>query len=51
MIWHSIGYCALCIICPVAWGLIVYGISSRIERRVLASRTSREDVLPLDYHI
>src|SRR5665213_2026832 len=34
---HSLEYAALCVIAPVAWGVIVYWISGWIEKRVAAS--------------
>ena len=54
------GYAVLCVVVPVVWGLIIYWISSSIERRLklkLPRSTSKsggekpEQILPLDYHI
>ena len=56
MAWAQWEYAALCVFVPVLWGLGVYAVSSRIERRVLRERPKtdapgEEDGLPLDYHI
>ena len=62
MAWDKIGYAALCVVVPVAWGLLIYGASSLIEKRVLSRRPTGlkdethpdgadETTLPLDYHI
>jgi len=57
---HSIEYAVLCVVAPVTWGVIVYWVSGRIERRVAASAPSKgkagnstepDDTLPLEYHI
>jgi len=57
---HSLEYAALCVIAPVAWGVIVYWISGWIEKRVAKSMpakrpneapTEPSEVLPLEYHI
>ena len=57
---HSIEYAVLCVVAPVAWGVIVYWVSGWIERRVAASAPSKgkignptesDDTLPLEYHI
>lgn len=58
MPWKPISYTLLCVVLPVAWGLMVYWTSSLIERRVLrqsrptsGEATPHEATLPLDYHI
>ncbi len=62
MSWDKIAYAALCVVVPLVWGLIVYWISSLIEKRVLRGRPGshgkgtnptgdEETTLPLDYHI
>ncbi len=58
MPWKPISYALLCVVVPVAWGLMVYWTSSLIERRVLrkprsasGEATPPEATLPLDYHI
>ena len=59
MHWHNYGYAALCVVVPVAWGLIIYASTLLIERRLLnSSRKSNpvdqsEDApsFPLEYHI
>ncbi len=56
MTWTQWGYAALCVFVPMLWGLGVYAVSSRIERRVLRGRPEadppgEDDGLPLDYHI
>ena len=51
--WSKVGYALLCIIVPLAWGLLVVGISNGIERILRGSKKtdSTEDVPPIDYHI
>ena len=51
-------YALLCVVVPVAWGLVVYWVSGLIERRVLPRPHSAPDeaappdaALPLDYYI
>ncbi|MGO8671045.1 MAG: hypothetical protein ACLQVD_06750 [Capsulimonadaceae bacterium] len=58
MPWNSIGYALLCVIVPAAWGMLVYAISTAIERRVLPSRIrdgvaapDNKTEIPLDGHI
>jgi hypothetical protein len=58
MSWNAIGYAALCVVAPVAWGLVVYWLSGAIERRVLRSNGGKarrpgepEREIPLEYHI
>lgn len=56
MSWELFGYAILCIIVPALWGLVVYRVSSSIEKRVLPQRppsaqNGDEPTLPLDYHI
>ncbi len=57
MSWELLGYAAVCVVVPAAWGLIVYWASSRIEKRVLRRHDGTEHAdgedgaLPLDYHI
>lgn len=53
MAWQTIGYAALCVLAPVAWGLAVYWASARLERRLLPPRSAGEnpETLPLEYHI
>lgn len=55
--WSGIGYALLCIVIPMAWGLVIYRASNAIERRVLgrhrhgSENRPDEETLPLDYHI
>ncbi|MDR3707315.1 MAG: hypothetical protein P4L33_03365 [Capsulimonadaceae bacterium] len=59
MHWNSVGYAALCVIVPAAWGLLVYGATVLIERRLKPSKRARANEdrpaeppsLPIDYHI
>jgi hypothetical protein len=57
MFWERIGYAALCVIVPVAWGLLVWWTSNHIEKVVLAHgrRKGQDDaeatMPPIDYHI
>lgn len=55
MLWPRIGYAALCVVVPAAWGLLIFWASSRIEKRVLRDQikydASEPPTLPLDYHI
>lgn len=55
MPWKPIAYALLCVTVPMVWGLAVYWVSTRIERRVLRkpSQASGEgdESLPLEYHI
>lgn len=57
MEWERIGYAALCVIVPVAWGLLVLRVSNAIERRVKAQgqrqgKTEEQATMePLDYNI
>jgi len=59
MSWKPIAYALLCVIAPVAWGLVVYWASNMIERRVLRksgrnsddAAPSEEATLPLEYYI
>ena len=57
MSWRSIGYAALCVIVPSAWGMIVVWVSRQVEKRVLQQgrRKGKSDeqatMPPLDYHI
>lgn len=60
MNWHILGYALLCIIAPVAWGLLVYKASTIVEGRVLKKSSTKapatgrkfsDDTLPLEYHI
>jgi hypothetical protein len=57
MLWERIGYAALCVIVPVAWGLAVYKFSNLIEKRIFRRRPSASSpesepaTLPLEYHI
>ncbi len=57
MNWASIGYAALCVIVPVAWGLLVWRASDQIERWVLQQgrRKGQDDAQatlpPIEYHI
>ncbi len=48
-------YAALCVVVPVAWGLVVVWISNRIEgavgRRLAASKKKRRAPPPTQYHI
>jgi hypothetical protein len=54
----SIAYAALCVVVPVAWGLIVYKISSVVEKRVprkpqpsTGEGKQPDDTVTLNYHI
>ena len=51
----SIAYATLCVVVPVAWGLLIYWVSTSIERRILRERRAQgrvdEEGLLLDYHI
>jgi hypothetical protein len=59
MLWDKIGYAALCIVVPVAWGLLIYRMSNFIENRLFHTakshinnrRKTDKPTLPLDYHI
>ena len=55
MTWERIGYAALCVIVPVAWGLMIYAVSTWIEKRLRPgeeeSGETPTETLPLDYHI
>jgi hypothetical protein len=57
MLWHRIAYVVLCVVAPVAWGLVVLWASNRIEKFVLehGRRKGLDDAQatmpPLDYHI
>ena len=49
-----IGYAILCVIVPMAWGLVVVFISNRIDRAVAARRAKNDDhreLPPTEYHI
>ncbi len=57
---HTLGYAILCIVVPVAWGLVVYRVSAAIDKRagrqarakaVTVESKSEGTVMPLDYHI
>ncbi len=56
-LWERIAYALLCVIAPVAWGLLVLRVSNRIEARVRESgrgrpgEEARAEMPPLDYHI
>jgi len=49
-----VGYCLLCILVPLLWGLLVVAVSNRIETR-LKSKKNRSPgdatIPPIDYHI
>ena len=60
MPWKPLVYALLCVVVPVAWGLVVYWASGQIERRVLrkpspssggAASQDGSVALPLEYHI
>ena len=53
MNWPKIGYALLCIVVPLAWGLLVVAISNRIERKLRGDKgaDAANDVPPIDYHI
>jgi len=53
MNWPMIGYALLCIVTPMAWGLIVVKVSNMIGRKVNASRKngSKPEIPPIEYHI
>lgn len=53
---NAIGYAALCIIVPAAWGLVIYWTTTAIEKRVLPSKggvkgKDGQETLPIDYNI
>jgi hypothetical protein len=51
--WSVVGYALLCIVVPLAWGLLVVRISNGIEHKLRGNGKSgsAEDVPPIDYHI
>lgn len=53
MNWGQVGYAALCVILPVAWGLVVVWLSNRIDRRLVGRRRGRRraEPPPIEYHI
>lgn len=53
MNWHAIGYALLCVVVPLAWGLLVVWISNRVEEKVRGRKDagSAREVPPIDYHI
>jgi hypothetical protein len=59
MHWKTIEYAAECVLVPVAWGLVVFWISNRIEKKLLKKRKAAAPensddpgpILPLDYYI
>jgi hypothetical protein len=52
---EHVGYALLCVIVPVAWGLVIYGASNRIEARLQGGQKKNGEAPaeppPLDYHI
>jgi len=54
MNFNRVGYCLLCILVPLLWGLLVVAVSNRIETR-LKSKKNRSPgdatIPPIDYHI
>jgi len=55
---NAIIYALFCVVVPVAWGLLVYWISTNIERRVLRDKHTEagpnggdDEGLYLDYYI
>jgi hypothetical protein len=50
---RTIEYALLCLILPIAWGLLIYWASSVIEKRINRRRKPGETAEPLrlDYHI
>jgi hypothetical protein len=46
----GIGYALLCIVTPMAWGLVVVWVSNFVERKVRRSAKG-DEVPPIDYHI
>ncbi len=57
MLWERIGYAVACVVVPVAWGMLVWWASNRIEKRVLlhGRRKGQDDAQatlpPIEYHI
>jgi hypothetical protein len=57
MLWYRVGYIALCVLVPSAWGLVVVWLSNRIEAGLRRSHKARSgeqtvaEIPPLDYHI
>lgn len=46
----SLLYAALCVLLPTAWGLIVFAVSTRIERAARRGGAER-DTYPAEYDI
>jgi len=46
-------YAALCLIVPIAWGLVVVWLSNRIEGAISRRRAgaNRKSLPPTEYHI
>lgn len=60
MPWNAIVYALICVIVPVAWGLVVYFISNKVEHAALkhtpkgqngTTLRDESDPIPLDYNI
>jgi hypothetical protein len=57
MVWSRLGYIALCVLVPAAWGLVVVWLSNRVEawlRRRHKAKNGEQtpaEMPPLDYHI
>ena len=53
---HTIGYALLCIVVPLAWGLVIVWASTKIERLRRPPESPPENpgatpMPPVDYHI
>jgi hypothetical protein len=52
---EQVGYALLCVIVPVAWGLVIYGasnwIEARLQRGAEKAGEAPKEPPPLDYHI
>ena len=49
MHWQQIGYALACVLVPITWGLIIVGVSNRMDRRLIHER--RGEPRPIEYHI
>jgi len=50
MDWRLLGYAVACVVIPAAWGVLVVGASSWVER-VLQKRHRPEPSLPEETHL
>jgi len=48
---NPVVYALLCVVVPMAWGLVVVWLSNRIERAVLRRVKSDKQLPPTEYHI